>query len=131
VSQADVAVMEARMSGADLSLNAPSFESEGDSSTERLDHLADVAPLPDEVVGEAIDGDRRTEWLRQALKVLSERELGIIRERRLSDEAATLEAIGGKLGISKERVRQIENRALEKLRKALLERNPRFASSFG
>ncbi len=128
VSQADVAVMEARMSGADLSLNAPSFESEGDSSTERLDHLADVAPLPDEVVGEAIDGDRRTEWLRQALKVLSERELGIIRERRLSDEAATLEAIGGKLGISKERVRQIENRAMEKLRRALVEQRPQAAA---
>ncbi len=128
VSQADVAVMEARMSGADLSLNAPSFESEGDSSTERLDHLADVAPLPDEVVGEAIDGDRRTEWLRQALKVLSERELGIIRERRLSDEAATLEALGGKLGISKERVRQIENRAMEKLRRALVEQRPQAAA---
>ncbi len=128
VSQADVAVMEARMSGADLSLNAPSFESEGDSSTERLDHLADVAPLPDEVVGEAIDGDRRTEWLRQALKVLSERELGIIRERRLSDEVATLEALGGKLGISKERVRQIENRAMEKLRRALVEQRPQAAA---
>lgn len=128
VSQADVAVMEARMSGADLSLNAPSFESEGDSSTERLDHLADVAPLPDEVVGEAIDCDRRTEWLRQALKVLSERELGIIRERRLSDEVATLEALGGKLGISKERVRQIENRAMEKLRRALVEQRPQAAA---
>ncbi|HRE20029.1 MAG TPA: sigma factor-like helix-turn-helix DNA-binding protein, partial [Rhabdaerophilum sp.] len=60
-----------------------------------------------------------------------ERELRILRDRRLSEDGETLEALGEKLGISKERVRQIENRALEKLRKALLERNPRFASSFG
>ena len=97
VSQADVAVMDARISGSDLSLNAPSHEGDGGSSAERLDHLADVAPLPDEVVGEAIDTDRRVVWLRKALDVLSERELGIIRERRLSDEAATLEATCSKV----------------------------------
>ncbi|MEP0507574.1 MAG: sigma factor-like helix-turn-helix DNA-binding protein, partial [Aurantimonas coralicida] len=57
------------------------------------------------------------------LDVLSERELKIIRERRLQDDGATLEALGTKLGISKERVRQIETRALEKLRAALLETN--------
>jgi len=60
--------------------------------------------------------------------VLSERELGIIRERRLSDEAATLEALGEKLGISKERVRQIESRALEKLRRALVDQHPNGAA---
>lgn len=128
VSQADVAVMDARISGSDLSLNAPSHEGDGGSSAERLDHLADVAPLPDEVVGEAIDTDRRVVWLRKALAVLSERELGIIRERRLSDEAATLEALGEKLGISKERVRQIESRALEKLRRALVDQHPNGAA---
>jgi RNA polymerase sigma-32 factor len=59
--------------------------------------------------------------------VLNERELRIIRERRLQDEGATLELLGEKLGISKERVRQIESRALEKLKVALLQANPEFA----
>ena len=62
-------------------------------------------------------------WLREALGVLTERELKIVRERRLAEEAATLEALGSRLGISKERVRQIENRAMEKLRRALSDRN--------
>ena len=61
-------------------------------------------------------------WLREALGVLTERELRIVRERRLEEEAATLEALGSQLGISKERVRQIENRAMEKLRRALSDR---------
>ena len=52
----------------------------------------------------------------------------IIRERRLREEGATLEALGQRLGISKERVRQIENRALEKLRTALVRENPEIAS---
>ena len=85
-------------------------------------------PLPDETVGEAIDSERRLTWLRSALNVLNERELRIVSERRLRDEGATLEALGESLGISKERVRQIENRALEKLRDALLREHPDQAS---
>jgi RNA polymerase sigma-32 factor len=61
--------------------------------------------------------------------VLSDRELNILRARRLTDEAATLEALGDRLGISKERVRQIESRALEKLRRALLDRHPDAAAA--
>jgi RNA polymerase sigma-32 factor len=80
--------------------------------------------LQDEVVGDSIDSDRRVKWLRAALAVLSERELRILRERRLNEEQATLESLGDRLGISKERVRQIENRAIEKLKRALLERHP-------
>jgi RNA polymerase sigma-32 factor len=72
----------------------------------------------------AIDSERRVTWLRSALTVLSDRELNILRARRLSEESATLEALGDRLGISKERVRQIESRALEKLRRALLDRHP-------
>jgi RNA polymerase sigma-32 factor len=94
---------------------------DGDNAgqTERVEFLVDDSPLPDETVGEAIDGDRRVTWLHEALKVLSERELRIVRERRLQEDAATLEALGGTLGISKERVRQIETRAMEKLKRAL------------
>ncbi|PSC05881.1 RNA polymerase factor sigma-32 [Alsobacter soli] len=123
VSRSDVALMEARLSGSDMSLNAPLTESES-GAAERVDFLVDDAPLPDEAVGEAIDSERRVKWLRSALTVLSERELNILRERRLSEESATLESLGDRLGISKERVRQIESRAMEKLRRALLERHP-------
>jgi RNA polymerase sigma-32 factor len=122
VSRADVELMDSRLSGPDASLNAPVRESEG--SSDRQDFLVDRVPLPDEMVTEAIDGERRRIWLRSALNVLSERELRIVNERRLRDEGTTLEALGESLGISKERVRQIENRALAKLREALLRDHP-------
>ncbi len=128
VQKADVMAMEARLSAPDMSLHAPVSE-EGSADSVRLDFFADDKPLPDELVGDQIDTERRHDWLRSALTVLSERELRILRERRLSEEGETLEALGSKLGISKERVRQIENRALEKLKKALIERNPRYAEA--
>jgi RNA polymerase sigma-32 factor len=123
VSTSDVALMDSRLSGPDMSLNAPIHESEG-STADRQDFLVDKVPLPDETVGEMIDGERRLTWLRSALSVLNQRELMIVKERRLQEEGATLESLGESLGISKERVRQIENRALEKLRAALLKENP-------
>jgi len=127
VSVNDVALMDSRLSGPDMSLNAPMIDSDANSSSERVDFLVDGAPLPDETVGESIDTERRVRWLASALTVLNERELKIVRARRLADSAVTLEALGEKLGISKERVRQIENRALEKLRRALVERHPQEA----
>ena len=127
VSKADVETMDTRLSGPDVSLNAPIAESDGSARTERVDFLVDDKPLPDQTVQETIDTDRRTQWLREALDVLSERELRILRERRLDDDVATLESLGDRLGISKERVRQIENRALEKLRHALSLRHPETA----
>lgn len=119
VSRDDVALMDSRLSGPDLSLNAPVVDSE-DSSADRQDFLASDAPLQDETVGDGIDLERRTIWLNKALTKLNERELKIVRERRLSEDGATLESLGVKLGISKERVRQIESRALEKLRVELV-----------
>jgi RNA polymerase sigma-32 factor len=74
---------------------------------------------PDETVEGIIDSERRSAWLAKAFRVLTDREKRIIASRRLAEESATLEELGDELGISKERVRQIENRALEKLRKAL------------
>ncbi len=118
VSTADVAMMDARLSGPDMSLNAPVMESEG-SSADRQDFLVSEAPLQDAITEETIDSERRSKWLKDALGVLNERELKIVRERRLSEDGATLESLGEKLGISKERVRQIEARALEKLKTAL------------
>ncbi len=122
VSESDVALMDSRLSGPDSSLNAPLVEDES-GSADRQDFLVSNSPLPDEMVSVSIDDERRVTWLNRALTVLSDRELKIIRERRLQDDGATLEALGVKLGISKERVRQIETRALEKLRAALLETN--------
>lgn len=119
VSKEDVALMDSRLSGPDASLNAPVIESDG-ASADRQDFLVSDAPLPDETVGNDIDGERRIAWLNDALVVLNARELKIIKERRLAEDGATLESLGRSLGISKERVRQIENRALEKLRAALI-----------
>jgi RNA polymerase sigma-32 factor len=128
VSEADVAMMDSRLSGPDTSLNAPLVD-DGGSSADRMDFLVSDAPLPDEIVGETIDDERRSGWLRNALGVLNEREMRIIAERRLQDDGATLEALGETLGISKERVRQIESRALEKLKSALVKESPAFLSS--
>ena len=123
VSQKDVATMDARLSGPDVSLNLP-IASDDDASTERQDFLVSDAPLPDATVAKLIDNERRGIWLKSALGVLNERELKIVRQRRLSDEGATLEELGGELGISKERVRQLESRALEKIKLALLANSP-------
>ena len=128
VSVADVETMDSRLSAPDTSLNAPIHESETENTSNRQDFLVDTTPTPDVRVGESIDTERRTPWLRSALTVLNERELRIVRERRLKEEGATLEALGASLGISKERVRQIENRALEKLREALIRDHPDTAS---
>jgi RNA polymerase sigma-32 factor len=127
VAESDVAMMDSRLSGPDTSLNAPIAE-DGTSTTNRQDFLISDDPLPDEIVGEAIDLERRTGWLNAALGSLNEREYKIISERRLREEGATLEALGDRLGISKERVRQIESRAMHKLRTALIHENPEFAS---
>lgn len=124
VSEDDVATMDARLSGPDMSLNAPLVDSEAQGSSERQDFLVCQKPLPDEQVGEEIDRARRVKWLRAAMSVLSERELKILRARRLEENGATLETLGERLGISKERVRQIENRAIEKLRAALTAQQP-------
>ncbi len=128
VSEADVAMMDSRLSGPDTSLNAPLVD-DGGGSADRMDFLVSDDPLPDEVVGEAIDDERRSGWLKNALHVLNERELRIIEERRLQDEGATLESLGETLGISKERVRQIESRALQKLRVALVKESPAFLNA--
>jgi RNA polymerase sigma-32 factor len=127
VPEADVAMMDSRLSAPDSSLNAPLADENG--SAERQDFLVDDEPLPDEVVGRTIDLERRADWLRSALSSLNDRELRIIMQRRLTEDGATLEQLGSSLGISKERVRQIEVRAMEKLKAALVEQNPEFLAT--
>lgn len=127
VARADVEMMDIRLSGPDVSLNAPVADSDNAAApSERIEFLVDDQPLQDETVGSAIDSNRRLAWLKDALKRLSDREYNILRERRLNENTLTLEELGVQLGISKERVRQIESRAMEKLRVALVEKH-RFA----
>lgn len=115
----DVEAMEMRLMGGDQSLNA-TVSAQGEDVWQ--DFLADERPSPEEIVEERLDTRTRSQWLASSLEELSEREQTIIRERRLRDDGRTLEELGVRLGISKERVRQIEHRALMKLRQALLRR---------
>ena len=112
----DVEGMEMRMAGGDQSLNAPIAESSEDSWQ---DFLSDTRPNPEDVVIGLRDSRTRSVWLAEAIGALSPREQTIIRQRRLTEEGATLEELGRQLGVSKERVRQLEHRALMKMRSSL------------
>ena len=116
VPERDVETMASRLSASDRSLNAP-LAVDGDAQWQDL--LPDESATPDQVVMEEHDNLKRKQWIAEALEVLNERETLIISERRLTDDSVTLEVLGKRLGISKERVRQIEHQALNKLRKTL------------
>ncbi len=118
VDLADVESMDLRLSSADQSLNAPM----GDGDEDWQEFLADRRPSPEEAAIGRHDGATRARWLAEALGELTPRERRIIRERRLRDEGATLEELGRVLGVSKERVRQLEHRALAKLRLSMRRR---------
>lgn len=110
--------MEARLSGPDQSANAPLGE---DGASEWQDLLVDDAPSPEDSVQRSRDNALRARWLKTALTTLPAREQHIIRERHLKEEGTTLAELGEELGISKERVRQIEHRALEHLKRRVLD----------
>lgn len=116
VSVAEVNHMDGRLSGGDFSLNAPVLQ---DSLQEAQDFLVDERPSPEAQVMTRHDAARRKVWLEQAMATLDQRERQIIVRRKLDDDSVTLEDLGAKLGVSKERVRQLENRALAKLKQAL------------
>ena len=112
----DVEMMDARLSGADYSLNA---QQAGEEGREWLETLEDEAPQAAETVTRNADLSRVRGWLAEALASLNARERMIIVERKLRDEPRTLESLGQELGLSKERIRQLEAQALNKLRKRL------------
>ena len=117
VSEEEVVSMNRRLSG-DASLNAPIRAAEGESG-EWMDWLADDSESQETVLAEQDELDQRREMLRGALGVLDKRERRIFEARRLAEEPLTLEALSDEFDVSRERVRQLEVRAFEKVQKAV------------
>lgn len=112
----DVRMMEGRMAANDQSLNVTLTN---DTEEERQNFLADTRPDPEEIASSQQEKKTRSQWLKTAMNILSDREQRIVRERHLREKSLTLEQLGKQLGISKERVRQLEVRAMGKLKSAM------------
>jgi RNA polymerase sigma-32 factor len=120
VSEEEVVSMNRRMGmGGDTSLNAPLKSSE-DGEGQWQDFLVDTGPLQDELIAESQESRVRHDLLMDAMETLTDREKHILTERRLADEPKTLEELSQVYGVSRERIRQIEVRAFEKLQSALI-----------
>ena len=117
VPKADVTVMNRRLTAGDASLNAPLT---GEDVTEHLDLLMDDRADQETLLQDSQEGQLRSRMLTTAMTILKDRERHIITERRLREEPSTLEDLANVYGISRERVRQIEVRAFEKLQKTML-----------
>lgn len=129
VPMADVEMMEGRLAGSDFSLNAT--QSTDEDGREWVDMLEDDGAGPEERVAEAHDGARVRGWLAEAMSGLSARERYIVTERRLIEEPRTLESLGVELGLSKERIRQLEAQAFGKMRKTLETHGDEVSGYFG
>ena len=123
VQENEVEMMDGRMSTGDQSLNAPmrGRGAEGEDGGEWQDWLEDSADSQEAVLAKTDELDARRQLLMAALATLNEREAAILQARRLQDEPETLEQLSEKFGVSRERIRQIEARAFEKLRDAMTE----------
>ncbi|MCP1169719.1 RNA polymerase factor sigma-32 [Limimaricola litoreus] len=117
VPLADVEMMEGRLSGSDFSLNAT--QSTEDEGREWIEALVDDGQQAAELVQNSHDTEMLRQWLLSALTALNAREQFIVRERKLRDDPRTLESLGDELGLSKERVRQLEAAAFGKMRRSL------------
>jgi RNA polymerase sigma-32 factor len=113
----DVEMMEGRLSGSDYSLNAT--QSTDDEGREWIEALEDDGAQAADIVEESHDRVALRGWLSKAMASLSERERYIIAERKLREEPRTLENLGAELGLSKERIRQLEAAAFAKMRRCL------------
>jgi RNA polymerase sigma-32 factor len=117
VLDAEVISMNRRLAGGDASLNSPM---RADSESEWQDWLVDdVTPSQETVVAETQEKTQRMGLLEEAMVELTDRERHILTERRLKDDPTTLEELASQYGVSRERVRQIEVRAFEKLQKTM------------
>jgi RNA polymerase sigma-32 factor len=117
VSRDDVVSMNRRLGG-DASLNAP-IRGDIDGGGEWQDWLVDEAPDQESLLVESEERDNRRKLLKDAMNVLNDRERRIFEARRLADDPVTLEELSEEFGVSRERVRQIEVRAFEKVQKAV------------
>ena len=120
VTEDDVISMNRRMSGSDASLNA-TVGAEGEGTMQWQDWLEDEDADQAGDYAERDELEARRELLAEALDVLTDREKDILTQRRLSDETVTLEELSGQYDVSRERIRQIEVRAFEKLQKRMRE----------
>jgi RNA polymerase sigma-32 factor len=118
VSRQDVIDMDRRLGSPDVSLNAPRSREDGESA-EFMETLVDESPGPEALAAASEETARRRDLLTRALQTLPERERHILSERQLSEQPKTLEELGTVYGISRERVRQLEVRAFERLKKAV------------
>ena len=110
--------MESRLTGGDLHLNQ---KVDNETENDLMSLLSDERMNPEEVYEDFNDNNVKKNYINIAIDKLNEREKTIIKLRKLKEKSITLDELGKKLRISKERVRQIETKALEKLKKALLE----------
>jgi RNA polymerase sigma-32 factor len=117
VPEEEVISMNRRLGG-DASLNAP-LRADDDGGGQWQDWLVDDTPDQEERLAETEELDTRRQLLKDAMGVLNDRERRIFEARRLSDDPITLEELSGEFGVSRERVRQIEVRAFEKVQKAV------------
>lgn len=115
----DVEAMEGRMSTGDQSLHATVSN---DYETNLQDFVPDERPTPDMLAEETLDTSKRAKWLNEAICQLPIREQMIINKRRLIEDRLTLEELGQQLGVSKERVRQLESRAMDKIKISLMQK---------
>ena len=120
VPEDDVVSMNRRLSG-DASLNSPLRATDGDAGSEWQDWLVDEQDSQEHVLAESEELDNRRKMLANALDVLNDREKRIFTARRLDEDPLTLETLSEEFGVSRERVRQIEVRAFEKVQKAVTE----------
>ncbi|MBW0145012.1 RNA polymerase sigma factor RpoH [Sphingomicrobium sp. B8] len=121
VSEADVISMNRRMArGGDSSLNSPLRAADGEGESQWMDLLEADEPLQDEIIADNEEAQVRHELLMAAMDALNDREKHILTERRLSEDPKTLEDLSQVYGVSRERIRQIEVRAFEKLQAALV-----------
>ena len=120
VAEKDVISMNQRMSGGDKSLNTPMSADTPDAQGEWQDWLTDDSPDQEARFAETEEQSVRLKLMRQAMEQLNPREVRIIEARRLSEPALTLEDLALEFNVSRERIRQIEVRAFEKLSAAIL-----------
>ena len=113
----DVEMMEGRLAGSDFSLNA--VQAADDDGREWIDALEDDSAQAAELVENRLDNEQLRDWLVTAMQGLNDRERFIVRERKLREQPRTLESLGMELSLSKERVRQLEAAAFQKMRKSL------------